>query len=73
MTSDLAVVMAGIPGLAADIRNAHVATPDGRCCICSAGPQAGHVRHPCRLHDVAAAALARIAQQDRGRDAGTRR
>ena len=60
MASDLALAMAEVPGLAREIRDAHVATPDGRCCICSAGPQAGHVRHPCRLHDVAVAALAQI-------------
>lgn len=63
MASDLALVMAEIPGLARDIRNTHVATPDGRCAVCSAGPQAGHVRHPCRLHDVAVAALTQIASR----------
>ena len=61
MASDLALAMAEIPNLARDVRDAHVATPDGRCRVCSAGPQAGHVRHPCRLHDVAVAALALIA------------
>ena len=67
MASDLALAIAEIPGLARDIRNTHVATPDGRCCVCSAGPQAGHVRHPCRLHDVAVAALAQIAgRRERG-------
>jgi hypothetical protein len=63
MASDLVLAMAEVPGLARDIRDIHVATPDGRCCVCSAGPQAGHVRHPCRLHDVAVAALAQIARQ----------
>lgn len=63
MASDLALTMAEIPGLAREIRDSHAATPDGRCCICSAGPQAGHVRHPCRLHDVAVAALAQIGQR----------
>ena len=63
MASDLALAMAEIPGLARDIRDTHAATPDGRCGVCSAGPQAGHVRHPCRLHDVAVAALAQIASR----------
>jgi hypothetical protein len=62
VASDLALALAAIPNLARDVRDAHVATPDGRCGVCSAGPQAGHVRHPCRLHDVAVAALAQISE-----------
>lgn len=63
MPSDLALVIAGIPGLARAIRDAHAATSDGRCGVCSAGPQAGYVRHPCRLYDIAVAALAQPPAQ----------
>ena len=41
MASDLALAMAEIPGLARDVRDAHVATPDGRCRVCSAGMLTG--------------------------------
>ena len=57
MADPLIEAMAAMPGLARHIHASHQPTADGRCCICYAGPQGGHTRFPCRLHDTASAAL----------------
>jgi hypothetical protein len=63
MADPLVEAMAAVPGLAHDICASHRPTSDDRCCSCTAGPQGGHVRFPCRLHDVASAALELVARR----------
>ena len=71
MADPLIEAMAAMPDLVRDIQESHRPTPDGRCCICYAGPQGGHAQFPCRLHDTASAALDLIASRS-GRAVGRR-
>jgi hypothetical protein len=64
--TDLIEALADMPGLATDIVAGHRRTPEGRCPLCTAGPQKGHVVHPCRLYSLAKLAQAEIAER-RGR------
>ena len=68
VTSDVVLArfvaaLADAPGAASTLQREHTRTPEGRCRVCTAGPQAGHVLHPCRLHTVATAALVEIARR----------
>jgi len=63
MASEFATVLADMPGAASKLVHEHAPTPDGRCGICRAGPQAGYVRHPCAIWTVARAALDEIARR----------
>ena len=64
--TDLIEALADMPGLATDIVVSHHRTPEGRCPLCTAGPQKGHVVHPCRVYSLATLAQAEIADR-RGR------
>jgi hypothetical protein len=64
--TDLIKALADMPGLAKDIVAGHSRTPEGRCPLCTAGPQRGYVVHPCRLFTLAKLAQAEIAER-RGR------
>ena len=55
--------LADAPGAASTLQREHTRPPEGRCRVCTAGPQAGHVLHPCRLHTLATAALVEIARR----------
>ena len=55
--------LADVPGAASMLTREHTRTPEGRCRVCTAGPQAGHALHPCRLHTLAMAALVEIARR----------
>jgi hypothetical protein len=63
VSSPLALAIAEIPGAASDIKRSHYRTSDGRCAVCMAGPQGGHVLHPCRSYVLATAAQMVIFQQ----------
>lgn len=63
MASDLAAALADLPGVASKLRQEHTRTPEGRCPICTAGPQGGHVVHPCGIYTLATAALVEIARR----------
>ena len=63
VTTDLVAAVADMPGVAKRLQQAHTRTPEGRCAVCTAGPQAGHVVHPCRVHTLATAALVEIARR----------
>jgi hypothetical protein len=63
LSSPLALAIAEIPGAARDIKRSHYRTSDGRCAVCMAGPQRGHVLHPCHSYVLATAAQAVIAQR----------
>lgn len=63
MSSELAMVIADMPGVAKDLMRTHRRTAEGRCAVCTAGPQAGHVIHPCTVYAAAVAALAEIARR----------
>lgn len=63
MTSELALVLAAMPGLARALVQEHIQTLTGRCAVCVAGPQRGGVVHPCRTYVAANAALVEIAKR----------
>lgn len=63
MSSELALVIADMPGVAKDLMQTHRRTDEGRCAVCMAGPQKGHVVHPCNVYAAAASALAEIARR----------
>ena len=63
VASELALVIADIPNLARTLLREHARTSQGRCSVCTAGPQGGRVVHPCRTYTAASAALAEIEKR----------
>ncbi|MBL8927297.1 MAG: hypothetical protein JNM77_13820 [Pseudonocardia sp.] len=63
MSSELAMVIADMPGVAQDLLRKHRRTAEGRCPVCTAGPQGAHVVHPCTVYAAAASALTEITRR----------
>ena len=64
--SDLVSVIADMGAdLVATLLRDHARQDDARCALCPAGPQAGHMPHPCNIYSVALAAQALIIQRRR--------
>ncbi|QYN38607.1 hypothetical protein K1T35_16155 [Pseudonocardia sp. DSM 110487] len=59
----IVVFIAGEAGSAERLIREHADDGSGRCKICAGGPQAGHVRWPCRLYDYAIRARAARREQ----------
>lgn len=51
--SSIAEAIADAPGLAERLLAEHADDGTGHCRVCTAGPQAGRQKYPCRLREIA--------------------